>query len=161
MTTFEKLLAAGVVGVGGYFAYTELVRPYLLKRKLEEQAATLAAAKGISYQDALAEIGAKACQGLAASYGIPPGQSGDACALAGKLAVVAGKYAVKGAIIAGKEIGKGAAVGAKAVAHAAVATEHAVVGAGKTAVHAAESAVKAPVNLVKKLKFWGLEGLHC
>lgn len=141
----EKLLLVTAVGVGGYLAYTEWWEPLRKQREAEAKAAALAAASGgkLSVKDALTNIGAKACQDVAALYKVPASSSAGACYLASKLATVATlvstKLTIKAAEAAGHEIGKG----------------------GIEAAHLASKGASAVGHAVAKLKFWGLEGLSC
>jgi hypothetical protein len=141
----SKVLGLAVVGVGGYFAYSEIVKPYLAQKRLEAMARAESAKTGKPYAAALASLGAKACGAAVTAYGVPPNPvSGAACELAG---TVAAKLILEGGPLAIK----GLKVGAKG---AAVAAKVAFVSPAKSVARGAKSAAK-------KLKFWGLEGLHC
>lgn len=145
MGTFGKVLIGGGVLIGGYFAYENVLKPYLVQRELEAKARALAASKGISYQDALAQVGSLACQAVVTYYqgGKPPNDMEKlACSVAGK---IAGIVVTKG----GKLVVKGVVVGAKDVAKGAVAAEHGVVSAGKAIGH----------GVSKILHLFGIDGV--
>jgi hypothetical protein len=144
MDTAGKLVTMLALGVGGYFGYQELLKPYLAQKRLEEQARLIALKTGAPYKNVLAALGSSACKAYATSQGTPPNPLVNAgCDLAG---IVASQVILKGGGLAIKGL-KGAAQG---VVAGSKGVEHGVVGAGKAIGHA-----------VSKLKFWGLEGLSC
>jgi hypothetical protein len=152
-----KLMVLALVGVGGYLGYTQVLRPYLLEQELKAKAKALAAAKGISYQDALAQIGAAVCQKIVQyeEGGKPPTNLEKlGCSIAGK---VAGVVVYKG----GKLLVKGVEIGAGAVASGAEDVAHYTATGAKDVAHVTVGAGKAVANAVSKLKFWGVEGLSC
>lgn len=151
METGGKIALLALIGVGGYLGYEEIVRPYIAQKKLEKEAAVLAKKTGQPYTSVLAQLGSVGCKAFAAAEGVPSNPLVNAgCGLAGQVAALAivkgGPLALKGL----KETAKGTVAAAKAVGIA-----------GEAVGHAAVAVVKAPIKLVEKLKFWGLDGIHC
>jgi hypothetical protein len=152
----QALAAAGAV-VGGYFVYTRWWLPMEKQREAEAKARAAASSTKGGYQEALTQIGAKACQDVAAVYHVPAAKSAGACYLASKLATVATvlgtKLTIKAAEDAGHELGK-AASALNAASSGKLTVKNALV-------KASVDPLKLSVKAVEKLKFWGLEGLHC
>jgi hypothetical protein len=148
MGTFGKVLVGGGLLVGGYFAYEEIVKPYLAQRELERRAKALAAKTGVDYQTALAQVASLACQGVVtAETGKPPDNlSKVACDVAGKLGAI---VIMKG----GKLAVQGIKAGAKDIAKGAVAAERGVVGGAK----AVGGAVGGTIS--KALHLFGIDGV--
>lgn len=144
-----KVIGLGIVGVGGWLAWKQLAQPYLAQRALEAEARAVAArTPGMTFEQGLAQVARAACKLGVRASGVPANPLSDAaCNLSGTLQA---KLIVQGVPLAIKGLKAG--------------TKSAVV-VGKMAVLApvsgAKSAAKTTVNVAKKLKFWGLEGLHC
>lgn len=165
-------MALAAAGVGAYFGYTEILKPYLHQRQIEAEARALAARGGISYNDALGKVGAAACKAAAASQGIPSNPlSSAACDLAGKIAAVGiikgGKLAGKGIEHALSAIKHNPKTAAAAILLGPAAVPYLIASKLADQTKVTKAAKNAVVGLVKKIPhFWGLsadelEGLHC
>lgn len=120
MENREKVLAVVGIGVAAYLGY----RYWYLPQKLRSVIASQAAAAGMSPDAYMAKIGAVACQGIGAYYGVPPQASGGVCGaiggVAGSLAQQApswltsiGQSAASSTLAAGQAFGGGiSAIGA-------------------------------------------------
>lgn len=158
MDDASKFVALIGLGVGGYFGYTQVLRPYLARKELERQARLQAAASGMSYESALAQLATSACQ-LAVAAKSGGAAAGNPLTNAGckLLGTVTGKVST----VIVNDIKKNPFTGTMTVLAPGLAipirlAEHVpVLGTG---VKAVESGTK---KVLQKLKFWGLEGISC
>src|SRR5216684_9321696 len=82
MDTTKKVAAVALVGLGAYAYYKFVYLPQKVRGILAGQAA----AAGMSTDAYMAKIGAVACQGIAAYYGVPPSVTGGVCGGIGGMA---------------------------------------------------------------------------
>lgn len=77
------LVGLAGAGVGGYLLYRYVYVPWRIKQDYEAQVLAYQRRTGASSADALAQVGAQACQAIAMGYGVRPQGSGAICGVAG------------------------------------------------------------------------------
>lgn len=141
MKTVLIILGIALVGVLAFILIkrSRMSAEEKAERDLLAKAKAYQAKNGGSLDDALKAVAKTACQGVAASYGMPPNVTGGFCSAIASLGIAGLKYAGKEALAAAEAIGSEIAKGAKAL-------EGAVVSGAKTIASGVASAATAVAN---------------
>jgi hypothetical protein len=157
METKEKLIALIGVGVAGYLGYRYVYLPAKMRRLIAAQAA----AAGMSPDAYMAKIGAVACQGIGAYYGVPPSASGGVCNVVGGYVQSApswlssiGHSAATSTLEAGQAFGGGVAAIGSGTGSAIASVTGGIGSAARTVTAVSVEGARAVGNVLKD----GIEG---